>query len=74
LARHERDFRTDAEAPLSLDELHVLLGSETDADECSREEAIACLLSGEEGWRDALKKLGGAFAPEAAGLKERKAD
>jgi hypothetical protein len=74
LARHERNFRSGAEAPLSVDELQALLGAVTGADERSREEAIACLLSGEEGWRDALKALGGAFAPEATGLKERKLD
>jgi len=74
LARHERDFRTHAEAPLSLDELLALLGPGTDAGERSREDAIACYLSGGEGWRDALKMLGGTFAEEEAGLRERKAD
>ena len=74
MARHERDFRTAAEAPLSLDELLALLGSGADADERSRKEAIACYLSGGDGWRDAMRALGGAFAEEAAGLKERKAD
>ncbi len=64
MARHERDFRTHAEAPLSLDELLALLGPGTDADERSREGAIACYLSGGEGWRDALKMLGGTFAEE----------
>jgi hypothetical protein len=72
LARHERDFRTAAEAPLSLDELLSLLGSGTDANERSRQDAIACFLSGGEGWRDALKMLGGTFAGEEAGLRERK--
>jgi hypothetical protein len=74
LARHEGDFRIDAEAPLSLDELLALLGSATHADDRARQDAIACYLSGSEGWRDALKMLGGAFAGDAAGLKERKAD
>ena len=74
MARHERDFRTAAEAPLSLDELLALLGSGADVDERSREDAIACYLSGGDGWRDAMKMLGGTFAEEAAGLKERKAD
>ena len=74
MARHERDFRNDAEAPLSLDELLALLGPATDAGERSREDAIACYLSGGEGWRDALKRLGGTFAGEDAGLKERKSD
>jgi hypothetical protein len=73
LARYERNFRTDAEEPLSLNELLDLLKSET-ADAHSREDAIACYLSGAEGWRDAMKLLGGAFAGEEAGLKDRKAD
>jgi hypothetical protein len=74
LARHERDFRTDAKAPLSLDELLALLGPGADADERSREDAIACYLSGGEGWRDASKMLGGTFAGEDTGLRERKTD
>jgi hypothetical protein len=73
LARHERNFRDRTEAPLSLDELLSLLGSGAVPDERSREDAIACYLSGGDGWRDAVKKLGGTFA-EAAGVKERKAD
>lgn len=63
----------DAEAPLSLNELLALLGDGADADR-SRQDAIACYLSGGDGWRDAMKMLGGTFAEEEAGLKERKAD
>ena len=74
MARHERDFRSSTEAPLSLDDLLALLGSGADVDERSREDAIACYLSGGDGWRDALKMLGGTFAEEAAGLRERKGD
>ena len=74
MARHERDFRDHAEAPLSLDDLLALLGSGADADERSRKEAIACYLSGSDGWRDAMKALGGTFAEEEAGLRERKSD
>jgi hypothetical protein len=74
LARHERDFHVDAEAPLGLAELLALLGESAGADERSREHAIACYLSGSEGWRDAVRMLGGTFAEEEAGLKERKAD
>ena len=74
MARHEGDFRIDAEAPLSLDELLALLGSAAHADDRARRDAIACYLSGSEGWRDALKMLGGTFAGEGSGLKERKAD
>jgi len=74
LARHERDFRTGAEEPVSLDELLALLGSGADGDGRSREDAIACYLSAGEGWREAMKRLGGAFAEGAAELKGRKAD
>jgi hypothetical protein len=73
LARYERDFRSAAEAPLTLTELVALLG-DAGADARSREDAIACYLSGSEGWRDAVKRLGGAFAEDAAGLRERKLD
>ena len=73
MARHEKDFRIDAEAPLSLDELLALLGPASGGNDRSREDAIACYLSGSDGWRDAMKVLGGTFAGEE-GLKERKAD
>jgi hypothetical protein len=63
-----------AEAPLSLNELLALLGQGADADDRSREDAIACYLSGSEGWREAMKMLGGTFAEEETWLKERKAD
>jgi hypothetical protein len=74
LARHEKDFRVDAEAPLNLNELLSLLGQGADAEGRSREDAIACYLSGSDGWREAMKMLGGTFAEEETGLKERKAD
>ena len=74
MARHERDFRVDAEAPLSLNELLALLGDGADSDSRSRQDAIACYLSGSDGWKDAVKALGGTFAEEEARLKERKAD
>ena len=64
----------DAEAPLSLEELLALLNSGNEADDRSRQDAIACYLSGGEGWRDAVKMLGGAFAEEGTELRERKAD
>jgi hypothetical protein len=73
LARYERDFRSAAEAPLTLNELVALLG-DAGADARSRDDAIACYLSGSEGWRDAVKRLGGAFAKDAPELRERKLD
>jgi len=74
LARHEKDFRVDAEAPLSLNELLALLGQGAGTDDRSRQDAIACYLSGSEGWREAMKMLGGTFAEEETGLMEGKAD
>ena len=72
LARHEGKVRAEAEVPLSLDELLALLGDGASGDARTREDAIACYLSGSDGWREAVKLLGGAFAEEAASLKERK--
>ena len=64
----------DAEAPLSLSELLDILAATGGKDGGSREDAIACYLSGSDGWREAFKSLGGAFAEDGSELKERKAD
>jgi len=73
LARYEADFRAAADTPLTLEELLVLLdGSGKDAR--TREDAIACFLAGGEGWREAVKMLGGTFAEGAIGLRESNAD
>ena len=74
MARHEGDFRGNAEEPLGADELLALLRSLGRDHEGSRYEAIACFLSAGEGWRDAVKQIGGAFAEGTTGLRERKAD
>ena len=74
LARHEGDFRASAEQLLSLNELLALLGDSAEGEGRSREDAIACYLSGGDGWREAVKLLGGAFAEKASELKDRKAD
>ena len=74
MARHERDFPAGGEEPLSLNELLALLGDSAEADDRTRQDAIACYLSGSEGWRDAMKMLGGTFADEEARLRDRKAD
>ena len=73
MARHEGEFRAGADEPLSLNELLALLG-DGEADSQRRQDAIACYLSAGEGWREAVKKLGGAFAEIEAGLRERKTD
>lgn len=72
MARYEGNFRGQAKEPLHLDELLALLGNVEVSDDHSRDDAIACALSASEGWEDAVKRLGGAFAEEAAGLRERK--
>ena len=74
MARHESDFRISAEEPLDADELLHLLGSGAGDGARSREDAIACYLSGSDGWRDAVKLLGGTFAQGETRLSERKAD
>jgi len=73
LARHERDFR-HPEKPLSLDELLLLLGDQASTDERSREDAIACYLSASDGWREAMKQLGGTFAERSSELRQCKED
>ena len=74
LARHEGEFRGEPQQPLSLNELLALLGEDAEGEGRSREDAIACYLSGGDGWREAVKKLGGTFADEDTGLRARKAD
>ena len=75
MARYEGELKAVQEVALSdvfpTDSLPV-------ADERLRQEAIACYLSGSEGWRDAIKLLRGAFAPNEqwheSGLTSGKAD
>ena len=73
MARHEPEFHASADTPLSLNELLLLL-EKNDGGERERQDAIACYLSASDGWREAMKQLGGAFAEGGAGLKDRKAD
>ena len=74
MARHEGEFRGGSEEPLSLDELLSLLNGSAECADRTREDAIACYLSGSEGWRDAVKLLGGTCAGGPAGLTQRKSD
>jgi hypothetical protein len=53
---------------LSIDD-DAVIGADRD-----RQEAIACCLSGSQGWDEATQRLDGAFASAATGLTERKAD
>ena len=51
-----------------LAELLALLGNAGEGDACSRENAIACYLSGAEGWDEAVKRLGGTFELRGIGF------
>jgi hypothetical protein len=62
LARHEPDFRSAAKGPLSLEELMAMLGDAKAGAQRDRQDAIACYLSASEGWNEAVRQLGGAFA------------
>jgi hypothetical protein len=74
LARHEREFREGAQEPLHLNELLALLGASAEGGGRSREDAIACYLAGGDGWREAVKLLGGTFARGAAEFAKDKND
>ena len=73
MARHEAEFQAAKDGPLSLAELTALLGDAATLAERARQEAIACYLSASEGWTDAARELGGAFAT-SRGLRDRKID
>jgi hypothetical protein len=66
LARHEGEFEAAAETSLEMEELLRSLRRADSASERERQAAIACLLSASEGWRDAVERLGGAFAEGSA--------
>ncbi len=72
MARHEGDFHASAGEPLSLEELLDLLSAEGRFDSRARQQAIACYLSAGEGWREAMRQLGGAFAEIEPRAKVRK--
>ena len=66
MARHEGEFEAAAETSLEMEELLRALRHGDSASERERQAAIACLLSASEGWRDAVARLGGAFADGSA--------
>ena len=73
LARLEREFGASAAKPLSLNQLLELLGP-ANGDEVSRRQKIACYLAGADGWEEALRELGGAFADGEARLTDGHAE
>jgi hypothetical protein len=62
LARHESDFKAEAEFAMGITDLLCETGS--GLSERQRQDAIVCYLTRSEGWQDAFKLLGGAFAPD----------
>ena len=74
MARHEPKIQAASTEALSLKELLALIGDAKAEGARERHEAIACYLSGSEGWDEAVQRLGGTFASEETGLKDRKVD
>jgi hypothetical protein len=74
LARHEGEFEAAAETSLEMGELLRALRRTESAAVRERQQAMACLLSASEGWRDAVERLNGAFAeePTVTGLTDGK--
>ena len=66
MSRFEGDFAAAGGAPLSSGELSELIRTFSALSDRKRQEAIACYLSASEGWDEAMKALGGAFATDAA--------
>ena len=64
MARHEPKIQAASQGPLSLKELLALIGDAKAEGARERHEAIACYLSGSEGWDEAVQRLGGTFASE----------
>ena len=66
LSRFEGNFAAAGGAPLGNGELSDLLSAYSALEGRERQQAIACYLSASEGWDEAMKALGGAFATDAA--------
>ncbi len=74
MARYEGDFRPADGAALELEDLFALLDRNSLSKQPARDHARACYLSSGEGWREAVKQLGGAFAEELKSLTEPKGE
>ena len=67
LARHEKDFDAAGEAELPPSEvLSLSAAREREQESEGQVDALACFLSAEDGWIEAARRLGGAFASGAA--------
>jgi hypothetical protein len=68
VSREEKEFVANGE--VSEPDLATLLERLAELSTCpdeARQEAIVCLLSGSEGWREAADRLSGAFAAARLG-------
>ena len=74
MARYEGDFRPANGQPLEIEELLALLDRDSSNVEPSVNNARACYLSAGDGWREAVKRLGGAFAAELGSLTPEKGE
>ena len=74
MARYEGELRPANEQPLEIEELLALLDRNSSEGETSVNNARACYLSSGDGWRDAVKRLGGAFAAELGSLTREKGE
>ena len=74
MARYEGGLRPADGQPLEIEELLALLDRNSAGGETSVDNARACYLSSGDGWRDALKQLGGAFAADVGALTPEKGE
>ncbi|MDQ3247446.1 MAG: hypothetical protein M3Q52_11290 [Pseudomonadota bacterium] len=65
MSRFDGKLDPAGEAIVAASELLAALGPE-EASEQQRHSVIALSLSGDEGWKQALLVMGGAFAPDVA--------
>ena len=71
MARFDGKLTAAGEASLDAAELLAALRSRSGGSDLDRAHAIACYLSAGDGWREAVEKLGGAFAPSGEEAAER---
>ena len=74
LAKHDGEFEAAGEASVDPRELLAALRRPVVTKLGNRTQAVAYCLSGQDGWRDAAARLGGAFASigTATGLTDDK--
>lgn len=74
MSRYDGDFRPADGEPLDFAELLELLDRNSPVGDHSVGHARACYLSSSDGWREAVRQLGGAFAegiePNPSGQEE----